>query len=244
MKPFKFPLADFTPALIIFDKDGTLIDFHAMWGGWLTDLGQRLDAAAGVAITDPLCKAMDFDAANGRIAPHGQLALTPMAELRALTSAVLLTVGLSPSAAEATLKKVWQPPDPVVLAQPVTDLTDLFTALHTHGLKVAIATSDDRLPTETWLAEMGLASLLDGLVCADDGLPLKPASDMVHHLCRALDIPPYQTVMVGDNVVDLQMGRAAGVGLTIGVLSGLGSAEDLEPYADVLLASVAALLKK
>ena len=32
--------------LVIFDKDGTLLDFHAMWGGWTRELGDRLEAAA------------------------------------------------------------------------------------------------------------------------------------------------------------------------------------------------------
>ena len=29
--------------LVVFDKDGTLLDFHAMWGGWAIELGRRLD---------------------------------------------------------------------------------------------------------------------------------------------------------------------------------------------------------
>jgi phosphoglycolate phosphatase len=44
--------------------------------------------------------------------------------------------------------------------------------------------------------------------------------------------------MIGDNLVDLQMGRAAGVGLVIGVLSGLASAAELGPLADIVLASI------
>ena len=27
---------------IIFDKDGTLLDFNAMWGGWVVALADRL----------------------------------------------------------------------------------------------------------------------------------------------------------------------------------------------------------
>jgi hypothetical protein len=38
------------------------------------------------------------------------------------------------------------------------------------------------------------------------------------------------------------MGRAAGVGLVVGVLSGLGRHEDLAPLADLLLPSVDAFL--
>jgi phosphoglycolate phosphatase len=46
---------------------------------------------------------------------------------------------------------------------------------------------------------------------------------------------------VGDTPADLAMGRAAGVGMVVGVLSGLGGRADLEPYADLIVGSVAEL---
>jgi phosphoglycolate phosphatase len=47
--------------------------------------------------------------------------------------------------------------------------------------------------------------------------------------------------MVGDNRHDLEMARAGGAGLAIGVLSGTGTLETLAPIADVVLDSVADL---
>ena len=44
--------------------------------------------------------------------------------------------------------------------------------------------------------------------------------------------------MVGDAVHDLAMGRAAGAGLNVGVLSGTSGREDLEGYADLILDSI------
>ncbi|MCA1552870.1 MAG: HAD-IA family hydrolase, partial [Chloroflexi bacterium] len=105
-----------------------------------------------------------------------------------------------------------------------------------------IATSDDRAPTQLTLEALGLASAVSATVCADDQLPIKPAADMLVHLCRMLDVQPRDAVMVGDSVPDIQMGRAAGVGLTLGVLSGLGTREQLARYADALIDSVAQLL--
>jgi phosphoglycolate phosphatase len=61
---------------------------------------------------------------------------------------------------------------------------------------------------------------------------------MVLHLCAALGVAPGRTAVVGDAPADLAMARAAGAGLTIGVLSGVGAAADLEPLADVVIASV------
>jgi phosphoglycolate phosphatase len=49
-------------------------------------------------------------------------------------------------------------------------------------------------------------------------------------------------VVVGDAVADLRMGRAAGAGLVVGVLSGLSSAALLAPYADAVIDSVADLI--
>lgn len=107
-----------------------------------------------------------------------------------------------------------------------------------------MATSDDRAPTEATLAGLGVAELVDAVVCADDGLPVKPAPDMVLHVCRTLGVPPSRAAMIGDAPADLIMGRAAGVGLRVGVLSGVGSRRDLEPLANAIPPSIANLLDR
>lgn len=237
-------LARLNPALIIFDKDGTLIHFEAMWGAWAIDLAQKLEAITGRSMAERLYKTLDFYADTGQIAPHGALSVTPVAGLRLLTVQVLVgEVGLSPAAAEAAVAKIWQTPDPVATAHPLADLPLLFTTLRAHGLKIAVATSDDRAPTAATIAKLGLSDFVAALACADDGIPIKPEPDMVLSLCRTLAIAPAQTVMVGDNVADLQMGRAAGAGLVVAVLSGVSSAEILAPHADIILPSVAGLIE-
>ena len=76
------------------------------------------------------------------------------------------------------------------------------------------------------------------LVCADDGVPVKPAPDMVLHLCAATGVAPERTAVVGDSTGGHAMGRAAGAGLVIGVLTGVGERTDLEPLADIVVGSV------
>jgi phosphoglycolate phosphatase-like HAD superfamily hydrolase len=242
-KPQLIPvLAAFAPALVIFDKDGTLIDFHTMWGSWLAELAGRLEARTQLPLAQPLFAAMGFDPAANRIIPDGPLALAPVLEIQRLIIQFLQAAGLPPEAAAAAVAAAWHIPDPVRLARPFTDLVTLFEAFHLHGAKIAIATSDDRPQTEETLAEFRVASLVDALICADDGVPIKPAPDMILTICATLNLPAARTIMIGDNVPDLQMGRSAGAGLTIGVLSGLASAAELAPYADLLLSSVADLL--
>jgi phosphoglycolate phosphatase len=227
--------------LVVFDKDGTLIDFHAMWSGWATDLAARLETATGRQLRVPLYEMLGYDAATGRAIAHGQLAATPMARIRDLIHGLLVDLGLTTAETDAALVAAWHAPDPVELAVPLTDLMALFRSLRADGRLIAVATADDRDATQRSLAAVGVDGFLDAVACGDDGLATKPAPDMVLAICHRVGIRPERTAVVGDSIADLKMGRAAGVGRCIGVLTGVGNADDLAPYADVTLASVAEL---
>lgn len=227
--------------LVIFDKDGTLIEFHAMWSGWAVALADDLERATGTAIRDPLFEMLGYDVATARAIGGGRLAATPMARIREATGAVLRDAGVAPDAAESALASAWRPPDAVALARPVTDLALLFATLRADGRRIAVATTDDREPTLRTLDALGLAAWVDAVVCADDGLPVKPAGDMVVRVCAELGTRPDRTVVVGDSAADLQMGRAASVARCYGVLTGVGTRADLAPWADEVIDSVADL---
>jgi phosphoglycolate phosphatase len=64
---------------------------------------------------------------------------------------------------------------------------------------------------------------------------------MVHVFCAVARVEPGEVAVVGDNLHDIEMARAGGAALAIGVLTGNGAAADLEPHCDHVLASVADL---
>jgi phosphoglycolate phosphatase len=212
-----------------------------MWGPWVVDLAGRLESLTGLVVAPGLFDGLGFDATTGRTIGGGPLAATPMARLYELTAELLIAAGVDEGTARAAIARAWEPPDPVALARPLADLLPLFEAIRVGGRRIAVATTDDRDPTERTLAALGVADLVDALACADDGIPVKPAPEMVWAVCRALSVEPARAAIVGDSPADLAMGRAAGAGLVVGVLSGVGARADLEPYADVILGSVAEL---
>jgi phosphoglycolate phosphatase-like HAD superfamily hydrolase len=228
--------------LVIFDKDGTLIDFDAMWSPWIVELTRRLGSLTGMVLTARLYAELGFDPVTGRTIAGAPLAVLPMADLRRATTDALVRAGVPEGTAANAVDQAWFVPDPVASALPITHLPSLFGELRRRGLRVAVATSDDRRPTELTMAGLGVEALIDAYVCADDGLPVKPAPDMVVDVCRRLGVEPGRTAVVGDSRADLAMGRAAGAGRVVGVLSGVSARADLEPLADVILATVADLV--
>jgi phosphoglycolate phosphatase-like HAD superfamily hydrolase len=227
--------------LVIFDKDGTLIDFGPMWSGWAETLARSLEAATGRPIETPLYAMLGYDPGARTVLPGGGLAATPMARLRERSGVVLEDAGVDRAAAEQALDASWHAPDPIGLARPLTDLPVLFGRLRAGSLRLAVATSDDREPSVRTLEALGVMDAVEAMVCADDGVPVKPAPDMVLHLCGIVGVAPSRTAVVGDAPADLRMARAAGAGLVVGVLTGVGGRTDLEPLADVILDSVEAL---
>jgi phosphoglycolate phosphatase len=230
--------------LVIFDKDGTLIDFQAMWGGWVHELVAGLERETGEPFGDRIREVLGVDPDTGLVRAHGLLAATPMARIREVVAGVVGDRLGDRERATAVVDAAWHAPDPVSLARPVGDVPGLLERLRAEGRRVAIATSDDREPTERTLAALRIRGLVDDLACADDGIRVKPSPDAVHRLCERLGVVPGRTAVVGDSVADLAMGRAAGAGRVIGVLTGVAERATLEPLADLVLGSVQELLAR
>ena len=220
--------------LVVFDKDGTLIEFGAMWSGWAVELADGL-GGHGTAVAGPLFAMLGYDPATGRVAARRRAGGDPdgapaRADPRASWSASRAERGR-----RRTRRSRWPGTPPTRSRWRARWPTSraLFDRLRAAGRRIAVATSDDREPTERTLAALGVTGRASTPSSAPTtGSPVKPAPDMVLHLCAAARRRAARTAVVGDSPADLRMGRAAGAGLVIGVLTGVGDAADLEPLAD------------
>ena len=71
----------------------------------------------------------------------------------------------------------------------------------------------------------------------------KPFPDPIHWAAERMGVPPQACLMVGDTVVDIRAGKAAGA-QTVGVLCGFGSRQELSRAgADLILDSTADLVE-
>jgi phosphoglycolate phosphatase len=106
---------------------------------------------------------------------------------------------------------------------------------------MGVATNDSTKGAEQTLAALGMSQLFDAAYGYDAVANPKPAPDTVRAFCDLTGYKPSEVAMVGDNRHDMEMARASGAGMAIGVLSGNGTRETLSPLADVLIDSVADL---
>ena len=230
--------------LVVFDKDGTLISFEAMWSGWARDLGERLEIATRRPVAGDVFATIGYDPSADRVVPGGPLAVATMSDIESLVGAVLRRWCPSVTAARRILAEAWLAPDPVASAVPLADLPALVATLRANGRRIAVATTDDRRPTEATLSALGIAPHVTAVLCGDDAGPTKPDPAAFIALAERCRTPVARAAMVGDTPADLVMARAAGAGRAIGVRSGVAAGSVLADFADVVLDGVGDLVDR
>jgi phosphoglycolate phosphatase len=219
---------------ILFDKDGTLIDFPSTWEPVLRALA--LEFAGGDArLAEELVARAGYDRTSGLFKPGSIWAAGNTLDL---VGAWLPRAGDSERVAMVRFIDDYCATMVPDIAVPVTDLGHLFAGLRRSGLILGVTTNDVTRSATATLERLGVADQLAAILGYDSVASPKPAADMVIAFCAKAEIEPDEVAVVGDNLHDLIMARAAGAALAIGVLTGNGTRKDLEPHADHLIGSI------
>lgn len=217
---------------ILFDKDGTLFDFQASWGAWARDFLSSI--AADPAHFAALADAIGYLPAEDSFHPDSPVIAATAADI---------ALALAPHLPQMSLSEVTARIDAaaaqVRMAEAVP-LIPLFEDFQRRGLKLGIATNDSEIPARAHMAAHGLTGLLDFISGYDSGHGAKPEPGMMNAFLRQTGLAPERVLMVGDSLHDLDAGRAAGM-RTVAVLTGIATAEDLAPHADVVLTNIGEL---
>ena len=224
---------------ILFDKDGTLIDFNAGWIPAGIQAARRLCALAGApGQFDVLIRRAGYQDHQNQLAAGSKWACGTTRELLADWIQELGLAG-----GDALLDESLDHMTEVALvhSRPVTDLSGLFSELKDMGCILGVATMDLEQAAASILESFGIRDSVDFICGCDSGYRHKPDPAMVHGFCDASGLAPEELLIVGDTPHDLEMGRAAGVGTVVAVLSGVAGREMLEPHADHVLETIAGL---
>jgi len=223
---------------ILFDKDGTLVDFDRTWFS-IGDM-LALQAAGGDRLkADRLMAQAGFDFETKRFIPDSVFAAGTNADVVALwypdieptLRSEIVTRFNGITATNGAAKAVAIP-----------GVKNALADLHQGGFRMAVATNDSTAGAQQTILMLGIASMFEAAYGYDAVARPKPSPDTVVAFCDMTGLKPEEVAMVGDNGHDIEMARNAGCGLSVGVLSGTGTRETFaRAHADAVLDSVADL---
>ncbi len=221
---------------ILFDKDGTLVDFEATWGPTYQETALALFDGDTELVDRALRSGGLRD--DGRFEPGSLLAAASNHEIAENWTAY--RPDLSADAIYAVIAPLFES-GAVANAKPIVDLPTLFGELRGMGYRLGVATNDTEGSARRTMERIAGADALDFVVGFDSGHGGKPQPGMFNAFCGAVGVAPGAVAVIGDNLHDLEMGRRGGAGALIGVLSGGSMKAQLQPPADHVLDHVGEL---
>ena len=221
---------------ILFDKDGTLVDFQRTWGPATHTVMTTLCNGDSAAF-ERLCAVSLYDATERRLLPGSPVVIETTygyGKLWAQALGVPLTAEFVDHVDRLFFRTTLEH------LTPMGDVKALLGDLRTRGLRLGLMTNDADKNTRAQVQHLGLDQLLEFIAAYDSGYGHKPDPDPVLAFAKFAGVAPNEVAVVGDTEHDLVAARAAG-SMAVGVLSGPVPRERLEPHADVLLPSIAKL---
>jgi phosphoglycolate phosphatase len=221
---------------VLFDKDGTLIDFQLTWGPAIHAVIHAL-AQGDAGKLNAQAECLHFDIAERRFRATspiigGATSHYGMAWAAAVgrTDFLALRAEIDDLAAAACLHSL----------TPVGDPAQVCASLKAQGLKIGLATNDAEASARRHLRQLELETWMDFVAGYDSGHGAKPAPGMVQAFAREIGASAGEVALVGDTLHDLDCARAAGA-VAVAVLSGVATRDDLAPHADYVIDDIGAL---
>lgn len=237
---------------ILFDKDGTLMDFVHTWGTWSEHLLASCAASFGwghdkVGEAEKLIGILRGK--DGLIADYdrnGPLAMGTVEDMLAILALEGYRIGgrswAEAKAAALLAKRVADGAlETEKAAKLLPGVPQFLESCREAGLKLAVVTADETEAAERHLEWLGIRSYFDACIGTDLVENGKPLPDMALLACRQLGVTPSRAAVIGDTNGDMRMAAAAGAAAAIGILDPGRAPSAQLPDAHVKVGSFAEL---
>ncbi|MGL4323522.1 MAG: HAD family hydrolase [Beijerinckiaceae bacterium] len=218
---------------VLFDKDGTLLEFNKTWGPaahavieTLTQ-GDTQKRQALTAIVGFVPGTMDLDPQAALVSAGTDDYGREWARVLGRPATPAFFAEIDAHFAAAVLKSL----APIAQAQPA------LARLHHRNLPMGLATNDAELNARQQMAALDFSRFMPFIAGYDSGFGGKPDPGMVLAFARARGLAAGEVVLVGDTLHDMHAARNAGA-RAVAVLTGVhGKAARplLQGHADIII---------
>ena len=222
---------------IIFDKDGTLMDFDAFWVSVTVKAMEDVLGSVNMDLS-PMEEILEaFGVHNGVTDVDAVLCKGTYRQMGEIVYKILSRLGCSVGCDEMVKLVVDaynRNADAGEVKPTCPCLGEVLRGLKAQGKKLAVVTTDNHPITKICLERLGIADLFD-VIYADDGkTPSKPDPYCVVAFCKETGVEKDRVLMVGDTLTDIRFAKNAGIP-SVGIAKTPRGRELLEPHADAVI---------
>ena len=230
---------------IIFDKDGTLLDFDAFWVPFtLRAVGEVLfELGAKKELLDKILEELGVN--DGTTDIDGILCKGTYEQIGEVVCKVLLSNGLefsSKEVGEAVISAYNKKENGGEIKPTCQELSEVLEKLKKQSIRLAVVTTDNEEITKECLASLGVYEYFDKIYTDDGVLPTKPNPYCAEDFIRTYGLNRDKVLMVGDTVTDALFAGNAGIKM-IGIAKSKKNKELLGLHTDTVISSLSELLE-
>ena len=199
---------------IIFDKDGTLLDFEAFWLPVTEGALDALIKQFGLPEDAALRAARRLGIAEGRAKKDGILCAGTYSAIAAEVLSVFSEYGKQIAKEEmegAVLRAFEENMCRGEVVPAVPDLAELLQALRSEGNRLFVATTDAPFGTAACLKALGIDLYVYLFYTDGGGCPVKPDPRIVEDIVQKYGICRSRLAVVGDTRTDLDFAERGGI---------------------------------
>lgn len=194
--------------VVIFDKDGTLVDDNSTWAPALVDLVHMLTECEPDA-RRACAAAVGIDLDTNTLIPGSPATYASNAQIaEAAASTLSITRGLPTLIEEVEHFLTSAVPANVVAIDGARDVLD---RLRSEGVRLALATNDGEDSTLRQIEHLGWVEYFDFISGYDSGWGPKPDPGMLTACLDYFDAEPHEVLMIGDTFADIEAAQAAAI---------------------------------
>ena len=233
--------------LIIFDKDGVLLDLSQTWFPAIVAIARHAETLIEGRVhhrqlLEAIGVMLEADGEGGKVLENGLYASGTYSALvpawAALDSQLAHIMTHPDFRAEVTHIAATSVKGKTA---PKGNVAPALTALKAEGYLLGLVTNDGAATTTINMRELGLSKLIDKIVTADSGHGKKPEPGGILAICEALNIPPQKTIMIGDTQADHDAAIKANCRHVIAVTNTAPSIPDFMPESSYAITDCGAL---
>lgn len=225
---------------VFFDKDGTLLDFDALWAAVSENAVKEILSRVGMLDIDVDEVLEALGTHNGITDINSVLSYGTYAQISESIRMFLIEKGCTVKSDELiaiTDNAYKNASDKGEVLPACKDICGVLQRIKDKGIKTALVTTDSKFMTDKCIDKLKIRQYFDKIYTADGEYPPKPNPYCINDFCDEYGIDKSCAVMVGDTLTDAEFAQNGGIRM-IGVAKGERNTNILRVYTDIVVSDI------